>query len=280
MATGDLVSLASVKAWLNISTSNDDNLLSTLITQISRAIYNYTNRTFFLPRVVTEAYDGMGKTKLLLRNWPVNNVSAVSINGNVIPPSPQWGPGVSMTAGYVLEEGDDDPPGAMQAIHLRGGYCFAKGVENIVVTYLAGYLVSAEAQTVPNNPSYQLQYQTAYGTWASDVAVVYESTNIALTAVPYSPSTALSVGQYSVVNGQYTFSVADAGAAVLLSYGYIPSDLEQCAIEWIADRYKQREHIGQSSKSLGGQETVAYINQNMPLFVKETLRSLTRIIAN
>jgi hypothetical protein len=278
MATGDLVTLAAMKSWLNITTTNDDTLLSTLITQISRAIYNYTNRTFFLPRTVTETYDGMGRQRLLLRNWPVVNVLAVSVDGNAIPASPIWGPGVSFTAGYCLEPADDDPPGAMQAIDLRGGYCFHKGRQNVVVTYLAGYIVQGEAQTVPSTPTgglYQLTYATPYGTWGLDQGVTYAN-GTALTLVTGTPTT----GQYNVANGVYTFAVGDASASLLLSYGYIPSDLEQCALEWIADRYKQRDHIGQSSKSLGGQETVAYLNQNMPMFVKETLRALCRIIAN
>ena len=87
-------------------------------------------------------------------------------------------------------------------------------------------------------------------------------------------------GQYSVSAGVYTFAAADAGSAVALSYGYIPADLEQCALEWVADRYKYKDRIGMTSKSLGGQETVAYQNKATPDFVAQSLMNFRRIIAN
>ena len=67
---------------------------------------------------------------------------------------------------------------------------------------------------------------------------------------------------------------------MLLSYGYVPDDLAQCVIEWIADRYRYRERIGQTSKSMGGQETMAYKITDMPDFVKKSLQNFCRIIAN
>ena len=51
---------------------------------------------------------------------------------------------------------------------------------------------------------------------------------------------------------------ADAGAAVSLSYGYVPQDLAQAALELAAERFRAAEHIGVRSKSLGGQETIAF----------------------
>ena len=64
MATGDLVQLAAAKAWLGVTTDDDDALLATLISQISRAIYNSINRSFVLPRNVVESYDGLGGDRL------------------------------------------------------------------------------------------------------------------------------------------------------------------------------------------------------------------------
>jgi hypothetical protein len=60
-------------------------------------------------------------------------------------------------------------------------------------------------------------YTTTYhSTFASDQGVVYASTGLPLKAVATSPS----IGQYTVSAGVYTFSSADAGAAVLISYNY------------------------------------------------------------
>ena len=75
-----------------------------------------------------------------------------------------------------------------------------------------------------------------------------------LTAVAGAPT----AGQYAVAAGVYSFAPADAGASVSLSYGYVPQDLAQAALELAAERFRAADHIGVRSKSLGGQETIAF----------------------
>jgi Phage gp6-like head-tail connector protein len=274
MTTGDLVALGAVKNWLGVTTDDDDALLAALISQISRGIYNYINRSFVLPTEVTEAYDGTGRDQLLLRNWPVGAVRAVVLAGKPIPPAPMLVANVHPTHGYVLEQSDDAPPGAMQQLFLRGPHVFCKGRQNVLVSYRAGYEIVGEAWTVPTTP-FQVTALAPYGNWAVDTGVAYAG-GAAMSAVSNAPTQ----GQYSVSAGVYTFASADAGAAVVLSYGYIPADLEQCALEWVADRYKYKDRIGMTSKSLGGQETVAYQNKATPDFVAQSLMNFRRIIAN
>jgi hypothetical protein len=274
MTTGDLVALGAVKNWLGVATGDDDALLAALITQISRGIYNYINRSFVLPTDVTEAYDGAGRDQLLLRNWPVGAVHSVVVDGNAIPPAPMMAAGVHPTHGYALEQSDDAPPGAMQQLFLRGPHVFRKGRQNVVVSYRAGYEIVGEAWTIPTAP-FQVTALAPYGDWAVDTGVAHAN-GAAMTPVSGTPSQ----GQYSVDAGVYTFAAADAGSAVALSYGYIPADLEQCALEWVADRYKYKDRIGMTSKSLGGQETVAYQNKATPDFVAQSLVNFRRIIAN
>ena len=79
-------------------------------------------------------------------------------------------------------------------------------------------------------------------------------TGVALRSVAGAPT----VGQYGVNAGLYRFSAADAGAALSLSYGYVPQDLAQAATELAADRFRAADRIGLRSKSMGGQETIAY----------------------
>jgi hypothetical protein len=274
MTTGDLVALGAVKNWLGVVTNDDDALLGALITQISRGIYNYINRSFVLPTNVTEAYDGTGRDQLLLRNWPVGAISSLVVDGKAIPPAPLMVAGVYPTPGYVLEQSDDAPPGAMQQLFLRGPHVFRKGRQNVVVSYRAGYEIVGEAWTVPTTP-FEVAALGPYGNWAVDTCVAYAS-GAAMTPVSGTPS----LGQYSASAGVYTFAAADAGASVLISYGYIPADLEQCALEWVADRYKYKDRIGMTSKSLGGQETTAYQNKATPDFVAQSLINFRRIIAN
>jgi len=60
---------------------------------------------------------------------------------------------------------------------------------------------------------------TFHATFVADQGVVYAATGLPLRAVSSSPS----VGQYTVAAGVYTFSSADAGASVLISYTYTVS---------------------------------------------------------
>ncbi|MGA8170013.1 MAG: phage head-tail connector protein [Methylocystis sp.] len=275
MTTGDLVALDAVKNWLGVVTGDDDALLGSLISQISRGIYNYINRSFVLPVNVVEAYDGAGRDTLLLRNWPVGAIASLVIDGEPIPPAPTMAAGVHSTRGYVLEQSDDAPPGGMQCLFLRGPHVFRKGRQNVLVSYRAGYEIVGETQTIPLSAPFAISAFAPYGGWAVDTGVAYVG-GAALVAVLGAPTQ----GQYSVSNGTYTFAAADAGSAVALSYGYIPADLAQCALEWVADRYKYKDRIGMTSKSLGGQETVAYQNTATPDFVARSLMNFRRIIAN
>jgi hypothetical protein len=272
MATGDLVQLAAAKAWLGVTTDDDDALLATLISQISRAIYNSINRSFVLPRNVVESYDGLGGDRLLLRNWPVGAITSVSVDGLEIPPA-----GPTPSSGFMLEASDDEPPGAMQQLFLWGAYRFCRGRQNIVVAYRAGYEIVGEAQSVPAAAPFTLVALAPYGAFAIDTGVVYAS-GAALTPVAANPA----AGQYAVdpTSGKYTFAAADAGASILLSYGYVPADLSQAALEWVAERYRYKDRIGMASKSLGGQETASYRLDAMPDFVALSLINFRRVLAN
>ena len=280
MAQPDLVSLIAVRRWLKITQATDDYLLSRLITQVSRAVYNDIARSIILPEAVTQYYNGMGRPFLLLRDWPVTNVTQVVVDGVLVPPAPPMTAGQALQPGWTLEEPDDQPPGAMQKLVLRG-YVFSKGLSNVLVSYTAGYQITNEAQIVPlvaPPGQYEVIFGTSYGTWGNDLGVTYAASGVPLTAVTGTPTTA---GQYTVnENGTYNFNMADAGAAILLSYGYIPADLEHCTLEWVAHRYKARDRIGEKSKSIGGQETVSYDTSSKPDFVEEGLQPFRRIIAN
>ena len=43
-----------------------------------------------------------------------------------------------------------------------------------------------------------------------------------------------------------------------IAYGYVPQDLWQATLELAAERFRAADRIGLRSKSLGGQETIAY----------------------
>jgi hypothetical protein len=105
------------------------------------------------------------------------------------------------------------------------------------------------------------------------LGVVYAGSGAALSAVSSAPTT----GQYCVAGGAYTFSVGDAGAAVAISYGYVPQDVAQAALELAAERFRAAERIGLRSKSLGGQETIAYDTSAISAPVMALLQPYRRV---
>lgn len=134
MAAGpdDLCTLAELKAWLPNQGNNDDANLQSLITNASSMILNeYLNRPHILASVLgtlNETYDGNGSDRLLPRNFPIISVSAVSVDGVAIPASQGFSAG-SQVAGYLFDS---------RRVMLRG-FRFCRGLQNVSLTYTAGY---------------------------------------------------------------------------------------------------------------------------------------------
>jgi hypothetical protein len=222
-----------------------------------------------LPQAYTETLD-LEARRVTLRQWPVLQVNAVLWRGVVVPPDLSGDLGASV--GYALQPADAAPPGRPQAIDLFGDL-YPPGRQSLVVSYRAGYAVQGEAQTIPSAAPFQLSAFAPYGPWGSDLGVVYAPTGAALTPVTAAPG----AGQYAVSAGVYSFSAADAGQAVALSYGYVPQDLAQAALELAAERFRAAEHIGLRSKSVGGQETIAYDASAIPAPVLAMLQPYKRV---
>jgi hypothetical protein len=252
MSPYDLTNLAALKAWLGLpaAASASDATLAALVTAASRAILAALSRPGLLPQDYTELRDGDRRT-LTLRHWPVLQVRSVTWNGIAVPQLVAGG--VTAAFGYVLRPGDLAPPGAPQALDLFGVQPSHRRA-NVVVDYQAGYAIVGETQAIPAAAPLTLAALEPYGPWASDLGVSYAEGGAALTAVAEAPA----AGQYVVSDGVYSFAAVDAGASVSLSYGYVPQDLAQAALELAAERFRAAEHIGVRSKSLGGQETITF----------------------
>jgi len=269
MAASDLAVLADVKAWLSGSSgigSSDDALLARLITDVSGAVAAYLDRASLMPRSYVERIDGSGKARLFLRHYPVLQMTSLAIDNVAIPPTVVPAAGAPFGRGYLLEPWDGLPPGRPQALDLFDAlYC--RGRQNVVVDYSAGYAVEAESASVPAAPGpYTVTAAAPFGPWASDAGVTYNN-DTALVAVPGTPGG----GEYNVSGGVYTFAAADAGAAVLISYGFIPAAINNACIEWVAERYRYRTRIGQSAQTVQGQMTASYSLKDMPDFVRASL---------
>jgi hypothetical protein len=249
----DLTSLADCKAWLGLTSGTDDALLGELVTAVSQAILADLGRPSILPTTYSETLDGGGETAVALRHWPVSRLLSCAIDGVAVPMS--IAPG---HPGLVLDGADSMPPGAIQRLAYRGGI-FASGIQNITVAYRAGYEILGEAAVVPSVAPFTVAALAPYGAWRLDTGV-----------------TGLGA-PYAAVAGSYACAAADAGTAIALSYGYVPADLAQAAVEWVADRYASRGRIGQSAKTLGGQETTSFLVKAMPDVVSRLLRPYRRV---
>ena len=249
----DLTCLADCKAWLGLTSGTDDSLIGELVTAVSQAILADLGRSTILPLTCLETLDGGGESAIALRHWPITRLLSCAIDGVAMATSVAPG-----HRGVVLDVADSAPPGAMQRLAFRGGV-FSSGIQNIAVAYRAGYEILAEAAVVPSAAPYALAALQPYGAWRSDTGV----TGLA--------------ASYTAGAGVYTFAASDAGAAITLSYGYVPADLAQAALEWVADRYASHGRIGQSAKTLGGQETTSFIVKAMPDVVARLLQPFRRV---
>ena len=268
MSPNDLTTLAALKAWLGLPSSPtpNDAALAALISAASRAIYSWLGRPGLLPQTYNETIDGQS-ARLWLRHWPVLNIASLTIDGLTVPPVV---PGVRH--GFLLQGADSAPPGRQQAVDIFGCWPL-RGRQNVAISYSAGYGVTSEAAQVPATSPWQAAALQPYGPWACDLGVGYAATGVKLTPVASAPA----LGQYAVSAGLYSFSPADAGAALSLSYGYIPQDVAQAALELAAERFRAAERIGLKSKSVGGQETIAYDTSAISAAVLALLRPYRRV---
>lgn len=297
MAASDLASLQDVKDWLAgggpTLGSADNNLIGRLITAASGGIYSYLSRSVIIPQVVTERYDGQGNPRLLLRNYPVLSLGSLVVDGSAVVAGSYpagstgagWPPG-----GYLFSPWDGLPPGKPQALDLwadSGGASvnhrsFPRGRQNVQVTYLCGYQVVGEAAVVPAQAPYAVPVQAPQGPWASDGGVAYAAGG-SLAAVVGTPSKGQYVPPSRGVNDEddtasYTFSSADAGESVLISYGYVPSVVGVACVEWVAERYRYRQRIGQKAQTVAGQQTASYDTSGVPDYVKQVLGPYRNVV--
>lgn len=276
MSASDLAALADVKTWLAGSSgigTTDDALLSRLITDVSGAIAAYLGRPSLTPRTLIERVDGNGRTRMYLSHYPVLQIGSLVIDNVAVAAAVPPASGAPRPFGYLLESWDGLPPGRPQAFDLFA-LCFRRGRQNVVASYTAGYAVEGEAAAVPGAPGpYNVSAAAPFGPWASDAGVSYAD-GAALTAVAGSPG----AGQYNVSAGLYTFAAADAGAALLISYGFIPAAVNNACIEWVAERYRYRTRIGQSAQTVAGQQTASYSLKDMPDFIRASLDPYRRVV--
>lgn len=274
LSSGDLTTLYTVKQYMVAPPS--DAILSGLIARISRTILTVLNRPILIPHTYVQKFNGTGTRNLVLPMWPILELTSLVVSGIELleAPQPSETNAISFAYGWRFQPWNGIPPGEAVNLELIGS-SFLGGLQNVVVEYSAGYEVVDEAQTIPATTSYVLTPRAPYGIWATDEGVTY-SNGTPLTAISSGTPT---VGQYlppdpslSTPRTVYTFAAADASRGVLLSYGFIPADVEQAAIELISERSDYRKRLGVRSQSLASQESISYDNTGATDFIRRELR--------
>ena len=126
-APDDLCTLADLKAWLPNQGNNDDVTLQNLITNGSLQVLQFIDRPHIVASVLgnlTETYDGNDSDRLLPRQFPIIAVSSVTIDAVSVTQST-----APNMAGFFWDQ---------RRILLRG-FRFCRGLQNIQISYTAGY---------------------------------------------------------------------------------------------------------------------------------------------
>lgn len=121
MAAGDLVDSAAALSWLG--SADPANIVPLCISAVSASIQKWIGYQIALSNY-TKTFNGRGGARLLLPDRPVMAVTAVTVDGVTIPAS--TGP---TAPGFVSDD---------LGVFLRC-YEFTRGVQNVVVSYSAGY---------------------------------------------------------------------------------------------------------------------------------------------
>ena len=123
---GDLTTLAAAKAWLAVTGTTDDTLLSRLISAVSAAAEARMARTIASASYL-ETRNGNGKSLLLLAASPITAVASLTVDGVAIAARPAPG-----SSGFTFDD---------QFLYLSG-YSFSRGRQNVVINYTAGFVTT------------------------------------------------------------------------------------------------------------------------------------------
>lgn len=120
----DLTDSAEATAYLadvGLAVPSD---LDKIITGVSAAMQSFASRNF-VSQSYSVALDGAGTDRVSLPNTPITAVSALTIDGVNIPAAAS-----ALAQGFVFSE---------TQVLLRG-YRFCRGVQNVALTYTAGFV--------------------------------------------------------------------------------------------------------------------------------------------
>lgn len=142
-----------------------------------------------------------------------------------------------------------------------------------IVDYLSRPILSASYTETRKGTGNDSMTMRAYPITAV-ASIAWNGTSITAAADPIagSPGFLFDGRRIDLIGNVFPY-----GCPVVISYtaGYVtaPADVQQACTELVGEAYKRRERIGQTSKTLGGQETVAFSQKDMNEAVRTALAS-------
>ena len=132
MAAQDLTTLANLKLWLPITSTNtnDDATLSRLITAVSMDFQRATRRPDLLQTDYIEVHQGDGSTRMIAFHWPIVAIASLIVGGLDIGESFD-----KVEPGWYIDS--DIDPERIWNVYLNG-YCYTDGAP-VAIEYSAGY---------------------------------------------------------------------------------------------------------------------------------------------
>ena len=227
-------------------------VLASLITAISAAVLADLGRTV-LPRIVTDTRGG-NRTSLPLAQWPVTAVLSVTVGRHRARRRADAG-----RRRLVARSARRDATGHHAAAALHRG------------------VLSARTRQRRRHLSRRLRGARRGGAGAGRRALRGGGAGRRSAPGASTPACRVLRGRTPWLGVSTPSPTASAGAAIALSYGYVPADLARACLEWVADRYVSRSRIGVSAKTLGGQETASFVVKAMPDVVSRLLQPYRRV---
>lgn len=119
----DLTSVAAATPYLAAAGLAAPADLDAIVTAVSAEMQSYASRNF-VSQDYSVTLNGLGGVRLVLPNTPVTAIKSLTVGNLTIPAAPD-----AVSYGYVADE---------WGVWLRG-YDFCRGIQNVALTYTAGY---------------------------------------------------------------------------------------------------------------------------------------------
>ncbi len=81
-----------------------------------------------------------------------------------------------------------------------------------------------------------------------------------------------------LADGRFPYGVSNVTVSYTAGYASTPADVEQAVIELVGERFRTRERIGLTAKTLGGQETTAFATSAFNATIAALLAPYRRVI--